>query len=110
MNLRIEKTEGFKITDELPEGVSVTHKGRLADGRLFVLLEKGGYHTTQVFVGSHDSKVLELKEVEVIGTERMRDGGTTIIKTKEGIFYFPSPLNKGKFSEPTFGGEKIEIF
>ncbi len=107
--LAIKETTSFKITETLSEGVDIAHKGIIKDGRFFAILGKGDDYTKDKVYLSTSNTCLE--EVEVISVERIRDGGTTIYKTKEGSFYFPSALKKlnNKFDVPTFNNEPIEL-
>ncbi len=84
----------------------VARKGVVKDGRFFVILEKGDYSTAKIFMSVSN---MSMEEIEVHSVDRMHDGDTTIYKTEEGIFYFPTPLNQNPLVVPTFNEEPIEV-
>ena len=98
MNLTTRKVEG------LPNGHIIEYSGKFADGRFFVIHrpEKDwGYESFRAAIGSAD----DLSQVVVKGVDRFRDGGSTIVETKEGVFYFPA-LHKEE--KDTFNNMAIE--
>ena len=106
MKLLITKIESFLINEkELPEGYIVSKKGKMDDGRFFLIINKGDYSTSRVFIGKGKS----IQEVEVTETTMARDGGTTTIDTELGKFIFPSPLKTGTFVIPTFSNAAITM-
>jgi len=91
----------------LPTSVETVYKGIIKDGRFFAILGKGNnYKKDKVYLSTSNT---QLEEVEVESVQHMRNGGTTIYKTKAGEFYFPSSLSRKQFDVPTFNKEPIEL-
>lgn len=83
----------------LPAEMEVEYSGQIDAKTFFVIYrpkEDWNYADFRVLIGrSHD-----LREVKMLSTERMRDGGTTFVETQTGNFYFPAfQRNKGTFND-----------
>lgn len=91
---------------KLPEVREREYMFKLADGsQLYVSHDKYNYDfkTLKLFIGKPGEQMRELKIEDVT---RFSDGGTTYIKTPEGVLFVPSPLG-GRRMEPSWNGEPI---
>ena len=104
MKLKIKKVESFLVEDGIPDGCKVFSKGRLEDGRFFLIISTWDLCNFQVFI----EKGEYLEEVRV-DSFFLQDGGSRIVATGEGDFFFPSLVKKGEVSLPTFNGIAVTI-
>jgi len=88
----------------LPEIRIPEYLFRLPNER-FIYVSANKYHYSyesfRLFTGKGDN----MREIEIKSVRRFRDGGTTEIRTEEGLLYFPSPFKKGN---ATWDNEKIK--
>lgn len=97
---RAEKNKTSKITlteldidHDLPGGKRVEYSFRLPSGeQILVTSDKNNpsYSSFKLHIGNKE----EMREITVLDVNRYRDGGTTIIKTNEGILYVPTPFRR----------------
>lgn len=86
----------------LPTDAYVEYFGRLSDGRDFVIFRPRYDWHYEDFVCVIGGRYVEINRVA-----RYRDGGTTIINTQLGEFFFPTVLYPEKVA--TFGGVPLTL-
>ncbi len=95
------------VFDGMPEGYEVKILGRIDPNTYFVIYgpqQFVGYTVWKVAIGPKDA----MEAYDVYGVTVFRDGGSTIIRTAKGGFFFPSPLDK-KDVKPRFKKKSIEL-
>ncbi|MFN8612984.1 MAG: hypothetical protein U0931_35925 [Vulcanimicrobiota bacterium] len=106
---RLDPTESQKLVDSVsfmpfPKISEPQYLAKLPDNRLFLVTGQKynfQYDTCKAYVGSPGA----MEEVSISSFQRMRDGGTTTIRTSVGTFYRPSSFRR---EEPTtFNGEPV---
>jgi hypothetical protein len=109
---RLDQAESQKLMNELkyfvgmPKISEPQYVARVADDQ--VLLVTGDkydfdYDTCKAYLGKPGA----MEEVEIESFMRLRDGGTTHIRTAAGEFYSPSPLSQGEV--PHFRGQSVTM-
>lgn len=94
----------------LPEDRKLSYTLKSSNSKIFVITDNLVYNS------SYDSEVLRIgnpikgmKEYKIKSFDRFRDGGTTIIRTEEGIVLFmPTSFNAG--AKSSIGFENKELF
>jgi hypothetical protein len=85
--------------------------GKLDDLTFFVVIrpkEDWNYSDFKLKIGKQD----DLKEIKVNNVERYRDGGTTVMHTAVGRFYFPCHMAilNNKDLKPMLDEKEIVVF
>ncbi|MGW5383999.1 hypothetical protein [Nocardia sp. NPDC003963] len=62
-----------------------------AGGTVIYVSSEGNYDSFRLWRG--DGRAM--REERIVNVERLRDGGTTFIETETGVFWSPSPLQRG---------------
>lgn len=102
------KKKAERLKENCKKGHAVAYFGTIDENNYFVISQpvKFSYRNWIVKIGALDN----LREVKIIGEViRYRDGGTTIIETKEGNFFFPTQATPDP-QKPTFNNKLIRVF
>ena len=91
----------------LPNTRRVEYVYRLGDGRI-VLVTASEHHFSYESFRLYIGNGVNMREIPVQRVERYRDGGTTFIHTREGVFFSPSPFADQSLS-PTWDGQSMEL-
>lgn len=105
--MKLIKTTAEPSVEGLPGGHKIEYFGRINRTTFFVIHRpenNWSYDDFQVKIGPADN----LKDITIKSVIRLRDGGTTIIETVNGQFFFPAPHKSKK--RPKFRGKNIKIF
>jgi hypothetical protein len=100
----------ISVNSNVPSGCHLEYSGQI-DGVTFFVIYSLDADDFEHFYDNWIAKIgpnNKLQEVKVRNVERFRDGGTTIVETAMGIFYFPTPFSQDRC--PTLNDKIIEVY